>query len=114
MSPVSEALSNTSTADKAAKALLPLDDFTWNSWSAMETQWRVERLLSRYVTCIDEDDLENWPEFFALDTCRYEIITRENVERGMPLALMFCTGTIAERNCNILYAVACCTAWPHS
>lgn len=91
MNPVSEALSSTSTTDKATKGLAPLDDFTWNGWSAMETQWRVERLLSRYVACIDEDALESWPDFFALDACRYEIITRENVERGMPLALMFCT-----------------------
>lgn len=43
------------------------------------------------MACIDEDDLENWPEFFTLDACRYEIIARENVERGKPLALMFCT-----------------------
>lgn len=78
--------------DAVLQVPLPLDDFTWNGWSAMETQWRVERLLSRYVTCIDEDALESWPDFFTPDTCRYQIITRENVERGMPLAMMFCTG----------------------
>jgi len=79
--------------------LLPLDDFTWNGWSAMETQWRVERLLSRYAACIDEDALESWPDFFATDACRYEIITRENLERGMSLALMFCTsrGMLVDR-----------------
>lgn len=76
-----------------------LDDFRWNGWSALETQWRVERLLGRYVECIDDDALERWPEFFAADSCRYEIITRENAERGMPLALMFCTsrGMLADR-----------------
>ena len=94
MNPVALAPKNSASQTSA-----PLDDFTWNGWSAMETQWRVERLLSRYVACIDEDALESWPEFFALDACRYEIITRENVERGMPLALMFCTsrGMLVDR-----------------
>jgi anthranilate 1,2-dioxygenase small subunit len=98
MTPVSDVLSRTSTTD-TAKVLLPLDDFTWNGWSAMETQWRVERLLSRYAACIDEDALESWPDFFATDACRYEIITRENLERGMSLALMFCTsrGMLVDR-----------------
>jgi anthranilate 1,2-dioxygenase small subunit len=68
-----------------------LDDFHWHGWSAQETQWRVERLLGRYVECIDDDALEQWPDFFVVDQCRYEIITRENTERGMPLALMLCT-----------------------
>ncbi|AJP49412.1 anthranilate 1,2-dioxygenase [Rugosibacter aromaticivorans] len=65
----------------------------------MEVQWRVERLHSRYAACIDDDALESWPEFFTLDACRYEIIPRENVERGLPLALMFCTsrGMLVDR-----------------
>ena len=67
------------------------DDFHWHGWSAQETQWRIERLLGRYVECIDDDALEQWPDFFVTDQCRSEIITRENTERGMPLALMLCT-----------------------
>lgn len=85
--------------NSASQTSAPLDDFTWNGWSAMEMQWRVERLLSRYVACLDEDTLESWPDFFTPDACRYEIITRENVERGMPLAIIFCTsrGMLVDR-----------------
>ncbi len=75
------------------------DNFIWQGCSAMETQWRVERLLSRYVACIDDDNLEAWPSFFTQDACRYKIITRENVERGLPLTLVFCIsqGMLADR-----------------
>lgn len=99
MNPVSTVLSGALNTGKSTHVAPLLDSFTWNGWSAMETQWRVERLLSRYVACIDEDALEIWPEFFTPDACRYEIITRENVERGMPLALMFCTsrGMLVDR-----------------
>lgn len=94
-------IANTSKPLPQAQEIQPPqpDDFRWNGWSALETQWRVERLLGRYVECIDDDALERWPEFFAADPCRYEIITRENAERGMPLALMFCTsrGMLADR-----------------
>ena len=79
--------------------LADLDSFNWQGATALETQWRVERFLSRYAACIDDDALESWPSFFAEDACRYEIITRENAERGMPLALMFCTsqGMLVDR-----------------
>lgn len=83
------------TSQSVATAVMQNDALlkqaTWQGVSVMEMQWRVERLLSRYAACIDDDVLEQWPAFFASDACRYEIITRENVERGMPLALMFCT-----------------------
>lgn len=93
-------LSSQSAASRKDKssATVP-DDFMWQGYSALETQWRVERLLARYVACIDDDDLENWPNFFTAEACRYEIITRENVERGLPLTLVFCTsqGMLADR-----------------
>lgn len=99
MNPVSEALSSTSTTDKATKGLVPLDDFTWNGWTAMETQWRVENLLSRYAACIDDDALEYWPDFFSRSQCHYEIITRENLDRGLTLALLSCAshGMLVDR-----------------
>ncbi|MCK9991472.1 MAG: aromatic-ring-hydroxylating dioxygenase subunit beta [Rugosibacter sp.] len=91
MNPVAVVVTGKSSTDAVAQDMSLLDDFTWQGASAMETQWRVERFLSRYAACIDDDALESWPAFFAADVCRYEIITRENAERGMPLALMFCT-----------------------
>ena len=96
----SSLLSSQSAASRKDKVLaLAPDNFTWHGYSALETQLRVERLLSRYVACIDDDALERWPEFFVAEGCRYEIITRENVERGMPLALVFCNsqGMLVDR-----------------
>lgn len=57
--------------------------------SPVELHFRVDRLLSRYVQCIDEDDLERWPEFFTED-CRYRIISRENADRGLPVSAIYC------------------------
>ena len=54
------------------------------------TQIEVENLLSRYVHCIDDDRLEQWPDFFTED-CRYEITTAENAERNLPIGMMIAT-----------------------
>lgn len=54
------------------------------------TQIEVEALLSRYVHCIDDDRLEEWPDFFS-ETCRYEITSAENVERNLPIGIMIAT-----------------------
>ncbi|HEX4111044.1 MAG TPA: aromatic-ring-hydroxylating dioxygenase subunit beta [Stellaceae bacterium] len=53
-----------------------------------DTRSLVENLNARYVAAIDDDRLEDWPAFFT-DPCRYEIISAENVERGMPLGVFF-------------------------
>jgi anthranilate 1,2-dioxygenase small subunit len=50
----------------------------------------IEDLHARYVRCIDDDRLEAWPELFT-DPCRYQITTRENVTRKLPLGLLECT-----------------------
>ncbi len=50
----------------------------------------IEDLHARYVRCIDDDRLEAWPELFT-DPCRYQITTRENVMRNLPLGLLECT-----------------------
>ncbi|MEQ1889018.1 MAG: aromatic-ring-hydroxylating dioxygenase subunit beta [Alphaproteobacteria bacterium] len=49
----------------------------------------VNVLNTEYAHCIDDDELERWPDFFAGD-CEYQIIARENVEAGLPAAVMFC------------------------
>jgi anthranilate 1,2-dioxygenase small subunit len=51
-------------------------------------QLEVENLLTRYVHCIDDDRLEDWPGFFT-DDGRYEITTAENEARGLPIGIFF-------------------------
>ena len=75
-----------------------------------ELKYAVEELLASYVECIDDDRLEEWPEHFTPE-CVYKILPRENADRGLPLATIFCDsrGMLADRvislrNANI-YAV---------
>jgi 3-phenylpropionate/cinnamic acid dioxygenase small subunit len=49
----------------------------------------VERLYLDYIAIIDDGDLADWPELFTHD-CSYRIASRENVRRGLPLAIMRC------------------------
>jgi anthranilate 1,2-dioxygenase small subunit len=49
----------------------------------------VERLHTRYIRVIDDDRLEEWPDLFT-ETCLYKIVTRENFDQGLPLAVMEC------------------------
>lgn len=49
----------------------------------------IEELYSEYAHALDDGELEQWPEFFT-DDCLYQIVSRENHERGLPLALMRC------------------------
>ena len=46
-------------------------------------------LLETYGRLLDEDRLEDWVELFT-ETCRYEIVSRENREQNLPLSLMLC------------------------
>jgi anthranilate 1,2-dioxygenase small subunit len=52
------------------------------------TQLAVERLLARYVACIDEDRLEEWPGYFT-EPCHYQIISSENYEKGLPIGVFY-------------------------
>lgn len=52
------------------------------------TQLALERLNARYVASIDEDRLEEWPEYFA-EACRYQIISAENYEQNLPIGVFF-------------------------
>jgi anthranilate 1,2-dioxygenase small subunit len=47
-------------------------------------------LMDAYVECLDDDRLEEWPDFFV-ENAVYKIMARENVERGLPIATMSCT-----------------------
>jgi 3-phenylpropionate/cinnamic acid dioxygenase small subunit len=54
---------------------------------SIELALRVADLNARYVRAIDDGGLEGWSDFFCEDG-RYRVTTAENVERGLPLALI--------------------------
>ena len=56
---------------------------------ARELRFAVEELQHAYVHCIDSGRLEEWPDFFT-DPCLYQVTTRENVEQGLPVAVIYC------------------------
>lgn len=52
---------------------------------ARELRLELETLYAEYVACIDNDELERFPNFFT-ENCLYKIQPRTNYERGLPLA----------------------------
>jgi anthranilate 1,2-dioxygenase small subunit len=74
-----------------------------------EIMMRLElaALQDRYIAAIDNDRLEEWAAFFIEDGF-YEIISRENVEQGLPAPVIYCDSgrmirdrVISLRNANI-------------
>ncbi len=57
--------------------------------SALELQYHVEKLQAGYVECIDDNRLEEWPDYFV-DDAVYKVIPRENADRNLPVAAIFC------------------------
>jgi 3-phenylpropionate/cinnamic acid dioxygenase small subunit len=51
-------------------------------------QLEIEHLLARYAHCLDEERLEEWPDFFV-EAGRYKITTAENFERDLPLPVLY-------------------------
>lgn len=67
----------------------------------------AQELLDAYVQCLDDDRVEEWPDFFTEDAV-YKIVARENVERNLPVATMSCTSkgmmldrVVALRNASV-------------
>ena len=46
-------------------------------------------LLAEYGALIDTAKFDEWLDLFA-EECRYQIVPRENFDRGLPAALVFC------------------------
>ena len=46
-------------------------------------------LLAEYGALIDVAKFDEWIDLFAQE-CRYQIVPRENFDRGLPAALVFC------------------------
>jgi len=53
--------------------------------------YELQRLQERYVSVIDTDRLEEWPELFTQDAI-YEIVPKENADLGLPIGIMHCFG----------------------
>jgi anthranilate 1,2-dioxygenase small subunit len=54
-----------------------------------EVRDAIADLLAEYALRLDEDRLEEWIDLFDAD-CSYKVVTRENVEQGLPNVLMWC------------------------
>ncbi len=74
---------------------------------SQELRSAVEDLIHAYVQCIDDDRLEEWPDFFTED-CLYQIMPRENADQGLPIAVMYCDSrgmlqdrVVAHRKANL-------------
>jgi 3-phenylpropionate/cinnamic acid dioxygenase small subunit len=50
---------------------------------------RLADLYCAYGDALDEGELEAWPDFFT-EECLYKVVPRENFERGLPIALIYC------------------------
>jgi anthranilate 1,2-dioxygenase small subunit len=50
----------------------------------------LDALYADYAHCLDNDELEDWPEFFT-DDCTYRITSAENFEAGLPIGIVYAT-----------------------
>lgn len=51
---------------------------------------RVAQFLYEYAACLDEERFADWPAFFVPDDCTYRVLSRENVDLGLPVPIMGC------------------------
>lgn len=58
----------------------------------------VDDLNAAYADCIDDDRIEEWPDFFVED-CRYLITSRESHRAGLRHGIIYCAsrGMLADR-----------------
>lgn len=54
-----------------------------------EIRLGVAELYAAYADCIDDDRLEEWPDFFV-DQCRYLITDRQSHEAGLKHGVIYC------------------------
>lgn len=58
----------------------------------------IDDLYAAYADCIDDDRLEEWPDFFVED-CRYLITDRDSHAAGMRHGIIYCAsrGMVLDR-----------------
>jgi anthranilate 1,2-dioxygenase small subunit len=54
-----------------------------------ELRAELRDFYEEYAVCLDEDELERWPDFFTED-CRYRVTSRENYDQQLPYGLIYC------------------------
>lgn len=55
---------------------------------ATDTFRLISQTQANYARCIDDDRLEEWPDFFT-ERCIYKITTAANVREGMEAGIVF-------------------------
>lgn len=73
----------------------------------MELVHRLNQAQAAYARCIDNGELESWPDFFA-EKCLYRLTTADNYRRDLPGGMIHATSramlrdrVIALRQANI-------------
>src|SRR5207248_7579955 len=58
----------------------------------------IGELIAAYADCIDDDRLEEWPDFFVED-CRYLITDRNSHREGLRHGVIYCAsrGMLVDR-----------------
>ena len=66
--------------------------------SIEKTKQKINTLIYDYAHCIDDDRLEEWPNFFT-ENCFYQIISRVDYDLDMPVGVITCTtkGMLTDR-----------------
>jgi anthranilate 1,2-dioxygenase small subunit len=66
--------------------------------AAIVRRLELDALYADYAHCLDNDALEDWPEFFV-DDCYYRITSAENFAAGLPLGIVYATskGMLVDR-----------------
>jgi anthranilate 1,2-dioxygenase small subunit len=64
----------------------------------LSTRLGIAELYAAYGDCIDDDRLEEWPDFFV-DDCRYLITDRESHDAGLRHGVIYCAskGMLVDR-----------------
>lgn len=55
----------------------------------VELRLEIQDLYTSYAAALDDGDLDAWPDFFT-EECDYQVIPRDNFDRGLPLAVIRC------------------------
>jgi 3-phenylpropionate/cinnamic acid dioxygenase small subunit len=56
-----------------------------------QLQTQLQQYYEQYTNCLDDTDFDRWISFFTPDA-KYQITSRENFRRKLPLAAMSCDG----------------------
>jgi len=55
----------------------------------LELRARLADLYCDYDDALNDGEFERWPELF-IDACVYKVLPRQNYERGLPVAVIYC------------------------